>query len=75
MSRELKNKPGLEAVIKSNYSLALEAYSKIEDENDFREVLEPPQILGENFSRDNISIYSNELTYSPSVVWIKTKTY
>ncbi|KAK6630041.1 hypothetical protein RUM44_005439 [Polyplax serrata] len=46
MSRELKNKPGLEAVIKSNYSLALEAYSKIEDENDFREVLEPPQILG-----------------------------
>lgn len=46
MCRELKNKPGLEAVLKTYHSLALEAYSKIEEENDFREVFEPPQIMG-----------------------------
>lgn len=45
MCRDLKNKPGLEAVLKKNYSMAVDTYSQIQENNDFREVLEPPQII------------------------------
>ncbi|EEB12753.1 Rhophilin-2, putative [Pediculus humanus corporis] len=45
MCRELKNKPGLETVLKTYHSLALNLYSKFEEKNDFRDVLEPPQII------------------------------
>lgn len=47
MCRELKNKPGLEAALKKSYSSAFEAYTDTENENDFRDLLEPPQILRE----------------------------
>lgn len=50
MCRELRNKPGLEAVLKKSHSSALEAYTSTEDENDFREVLDPPQILRKGFN-------------------------
>lgn len=45
MCRELKNKPGLEAALKKMYSSTFEAYTDTENENDFRDLLEPPQIL------------------------------
>lgn len=47
MCRELKNKPGLETVLKTYHSLALNLYSKFEEKNDFRDLLEPPQIIRE----------------------------
>jgi hypothetical protein len=46
MCRELKGKSALAGVLKKSHSRALEAYTSAEEENDFRELLDPPDILG-----------------------------
>ena len=46
MCRELKGKAALAGVLKKSHSRALEAYSSAEEEDDFRELLDPPDILG-----------------------------
>jgi hypothetical protein len=46
MCRELKGKAALAGVLKKSHSRALEAYTASEEEDDFRELLDPPHILG-----------------------------
>ena len=46
MCRELKGKAALAGVLKKSHSQALEAYTSAEEEDDFRELLDPPDILG-----------------------------
>lgn len=48
MCRELKGKAALAGVLKKSHSRALEAYTSAEEEDDFRELLDPPHILGIN---------------------------
>jgi hypothetical protein len=48
MCRELKGKAALAGVLKKSHSQALEAYTSAEEEDDFRELLDPPHILGIN---------------------------
>jgi hypothetical protein len=48
MCRELKGKTALTGVLKKSHSRALEAYTSAEVEDDFRELLDPPHILGIN---------------------------
>lgn len=48
MCRELKGKAALAGVLKKSHSRALEAYTTAEEEDDFRELLDPPHILGTN---------------------------
>lgn len=48
MCRELKGKAALTGVLKKSHSRALEAYTSAEEEDDFRELLDPPHILGIN---------------------------
>jgi hypothetical protein len=48
MCRELKGKAALAGVLKKSHSRALEAYTSAEEEDDFRELLDPPHILGTN---------------------------
>lgn len=57
MCRELKNKPGLEAALKKIYSSTFEAYTDTESENDFRDLLEPPQILRKNLIEFNFFVW------------------
>lgn len=45
MCRELKGKTALAGVLKKSHSRALEAYTSAEEEDDFRELLDPPDIL------------------------------
>jgi len=45
MCRDLKNKPGLDQVLTQNQAVAFEAFNSTQDENDFRDVLDPPQIF------------------------------
>ncbi|KAK7793501.1 hypothetical protein R5R35_001837 [Gryllus longicercus] len=44
MSRELKGKAALAAVLRAAHQRALEAYTAAEREDDFREVLDPPRV-------------------------------
>jgi hypothetical protein len=48
MCRELKGKAALAGVLKKSHSRALEVYTSAEEEDDFRELLDPPHILGIN---------------------------
>ncbi|XP_067006501.1 rhophilin-2 isoform X2 [Anabrus simplex] len=45
MCRELKGKAALTAVLKQAHSRALDAYTASEEEDDFREVLDPPHVV------------------------------
>ncbi|XP_049939722.1 rhophilin-2 isoform X1 [Schistocerca serialis cubense] len=45
MCRELRGKAALSVVLKISHQNALEAYTTAEEEDDFRELLEPPHIL------------------------------
>nr|CAD7439088.1 unnamed protein product [Timema bartmani] len=45
MCRELRGKAALSGVLKKCHTRALDAYTAAEEEDDFREVLDPPRIL------------------------------
>ncbi|XP_063217124.1 rhophilin-2 isoform X3 [Bacillus rossius redtenbacheri] len=45
MCRELRGKAALSAVLKKCHSRAMDAYTYAEEEDDFREVLDPPRVL------------------------------
>lgn len=47
MCRELKGKQALAKVLKKGHEATLDMYNKIGDEDDFRELLDPPDIVGE----------------------------
>nr|CAD7461342.1 unnamed protein product [Timema tahoe] len=47
MCRELRGKAALSGVLKKCHTRALDAYTAAEEEDDFREVLDPPRILRE----------------------------
>jgi hypothetical protein len=64
MCRELKGKAALAGVLKKSHNRAMEAYTSAEEEDDFRELLDPPHILGINsvlyFFHKNQNLYSHE---------------
>lgn len=47
MCRELRDKHALQAVLRRAHDHAMDAYAAHEDEDEFRELLDPPRILGE----------------------------
>jgi len=57
MCRELKGKAALAGVLKKSHSQALEAYTSAEEEDDFRELLDPPDILGTNIGFVCVCLY------------------
>jgi hypothetical protein len=46
MCRELKGKAALVGVLKKSHSRALESYTSSEEEDNFQQLLDPPDILG-----------------------------
>lgn len=46
MCRELKGKPTLGKVLKKGQDCTLEIYNRAGDEDDFRDLLDPPHIIG-----------------------------
>ena len=46
MCRELKGKKTLARVLKKTQDCTLEIYNRAGDENDFRDLLDPPHIVG-----------------------------
>lgn len=46
MCRELKGKQSLTAVLRIAHKNALQAYTSNESEDDFRDLLDPPEIQG-----------------------------
>ena len=51
MCRELKGKHALSKVLKRSHDLTLQEYNATGNEDDFRELLDPPQLLGNLFLR------------------------
>lgn len=49
MCRELKGKQALAKVLKRGHDLTLQQYNATGDEDDFRELLDPPHIIGKIF--------------------------
>lgn len=47
MCRELRDKLALQAVLRRTHDRAMDSYAAHEDEEEFRELLDPPRILGE----------------------------
>lgn len=60
MCRELKGKQALARVLKRAQEATLDSYNKFGNEDDFRELLDPPDIIGTIFHhKELLEIYIN----------------
>lgn len=49
MCRELRGKDALQAELRRAHRRVSEVYTSTEEEDDFRELLDPPRIIGKHF--------------------------
>jgi len=61
MCRELKGKAALTGVLKKSHSQALEAYTSAEEEDDFQDLLDPPDILGTSICCVCVCVYTYKI--------------
>jgi len=56
MCRDLKGKQALARVLKKTHEATLDSYNRFGSEDDFRELLDPPDIIGMTRSKNSIEL-------------------